>query len=43
VNGRIGTDGRTGDFKSFAARDGNAFSLLADEEQDAMYEILERL
>lgn len=37
------SDGRTGDYKSFAAREGNPFSLLEDDEQDAICEILERL
>jgi hypothetical protein len=36
-------DGRTGDYNSFAAREGNPFSLLEDDEQDAICEILERL
>jgi hypothetical protein len=36
-------DGRTGDYQSFAAREGNPFSLLEDDEQDAICEILERL
>jgi hypothetical protein len=35
-------DGRTGDYESFAAREGNPFSLLDDDEQDAICEILER-
>jgi hypothetical protein len=34
-------DGRTGDYESFAAREGNPFSLLEDDEQDAISEILE--
>jgi hypothetical protein len=36
-------DGRTGDYETFAAREGNPFSLLDDDEQDAICEILERL
>ncbi|MDH2386407.1 hypothetical protein [Bradyrhizobium sp. CER78] len=36
-------DGRTGDYPSFAAREGNPFSLLEDDEQDAICEILEGL
>jgi hypothetical protein len=35
-------DGRTGDYKSFAAREGNPFMLLEDDEQDAICEILEQ-
>lgn len=34
-------DGRTGDYETFAAREGNPFSLLEDDEQDAICEILE--
>ena len=36
-------DGRTGDYKSFAVREGNPFSLLEDDEQDTISEILEQL
>jgi hypothetical protein len=36
-------DGRTGDYKAFAAREGNPFSLLEDDEQDVICEILEGL
>lgn len=36
-------DGRNGDYKAFAAREGNPFSLLEDDEQDIICEILERL
>lgn len=36
-------DGRKGDYDSFAAREGNPFSLLEDDEQDAICETLERL
>lgn len=36
-------DGRTSDYESFAAREGNPFRPLEDEEQDTLYEILERL
>ena len=34
-------DGRTGDSESFAAREGNPYSLLEDDEQDAISRILE--
>lgn len=34
-------DGRTGDYETFASREGNPFSLLEDNEQDAICEILE--
>ena len=34
-------DGRTGDYESFAAREGNPYSLLEDDEQDAISRILE--
>lgn len=36
-------DGRTSDYKAFAAREGDPFSLLEDDEQDVICEILERL
>lgn len=36
-------DGRTGDYGTFASREGNPFSLLEDDEQDAICEILEGL
>ena len=32
-----------GYYKAFAAREGNPFSLLEDDEQDIICEILERL
>jgi len=41
VQGARSPDGRTGDYETFAAREGNPFSLLEDEEQDAICEILE--
>jgi hypothetical protein len=36
-------DGRTGDYETFASREGDPFSLLEDDEQDAICEILELL
>ena len=36
-------DGPTGNYETFAAREGNPFRLLEDNEQDAICEILENL
>jgi hypothetical protein len=43
VQAARGSDGRTGDYQSFASSEDNSFSLLEDDEQDAICEILERL
>lgn len=36
-------DGWIGTFETFHAREGNPFSLLEDDEQDAICELLEKL
>jgi hypothetical protein len=36
-------DGRIGTYETFRAREGDPFSLLEDDEQDAICELLESL
>jgi hypothetical protein len=43
VQRALAPDGRSGDYASFAAREGNPFNLLEDDEQDAICAILETL
>lgn len=37
------SDGRTDDYDYFEEREGNPFHLLADDEQDAICDVLETL
>jgi hypothetical protein len=43
VQQALAPDGRSGNYASFAAREGNPFNLLEDDEQDAICDVLEKL